>query len=42
MRLKRRAVKVGLAPLGYGRPSKTEKAKWLSKLEKLEEKKGIG
>ena len=41
MRLKRRAVKVGLASLGYGRPSKTERAKWLAKLEKLEEKAGI-
>jgi hypothetical protein len=41
MRLKRRAVKVGLAPMGFGRPSKTEKAKWLKKLEKLEEKAGI-
>ena len=41
MKLKRRAKKVGLAPLGSGRPSKTEKVKWLNKLEKLEEKQGI-
>ena len=38
MRLKRRAKKVGLASLGHGRPSKTERAKWLKKLERLEEK----
>ena len=41
MRLKRRAKKVGLTSMGFGRPSKTEKAKWLSKLEKLEEEQGI-
>ena len=41
MKLKRRANKVGLAPLGSGRPSKTERAKWLKKLERLEEKAGI-
>ena len=41
MKLKRRAKKVGLASLGHGRPSKTERANWLSKLEELEEKKGI-
>jgi len=40
MKLKRRAAKVGLASLGYGRPSKTERAIWLAKLEKLEEKAG--
>ena len=41
MRLKRRAAKVGLATMGTGRPSKTEKAKWIVKLEKLEKEKGI-
>ena len=41
LRLKRRAKKVGLASLGHGRPSKTERAKWLDKLEKLEKKQGI-
>ena len=41
MRLKCRAKKVGLASMGYGRPSKTEKAKWVAKLEKLEKEKGI-
>jgi len=38
MRLKRRAKKVGLKSMGFGRPSKTEKAKWFAKLEKLEKK----
>ena len=41
MRLKRRAARVGLPTMGYGRPSKTEKAKWVAKLEKLEKEKGI-
>ena len=41
LRLKRRANKVGLAPLGTGRPTRTEKAIWLKRLEKLEEKAGI-
>ena len=41
LRLKRRAKRVGLASLPNGRPSKTEKAKWIVKLEKLEEEKGI-
>ena len=41
LRLKRRARKVGLASLGTGRPSKTERAKWVEKLEELEEKAGI-
>ena len=41
MRLKRRAKKVGLKSMGLGRPSKTEKAIWVAKLEKLEKKKGI-
>ena len=41
LRLKRRAKKVGLAPLGTGRPTKTEKAIWLKRLEELEEKAGI-
>ena len=41
LRLKRRAKKVGLASMSTGRPSKTEKAKWIAKLEKLEEEKGI-
>ena len=41
LRLKRRARKVGLASLPNGRPSKTEKAKWVVKLEELEKEKGI-
>jgi hypothetical protein len=41
MKLKRRAKKVGLASLGHGRPSKTERANWLKKLERLEKKAGI-
>ena len=41
LRLKRRAKRVGLASMPTGRPSKTEKAKWIVKLEKLEEEKGI-
>ena len=41
LRLKRRARRVGLASMSTGRPSKTEKAKWIAKLEKLEEEKGI-
>ena len=41
LRLKRRAKRVGLASMSTGRPSKTEKAKWIVKLEKLEEEKGI-
>ena len=41
LRLKRRAKRVGLSSLPNGRPSKTEKAKWIVKLEKLEEEKGI-
>ena len=41
LRLKRRAKKVNLAPLGTGRPTRTEKAIWLKRLEKLEDKAGI-
>ena len=41
LRLKRRAKRVGLDSMPTGRPSKTEKAKWIVKLEKLEEEKGI-
>ena len=41
MKLKRRAKKVGLTSLGHGRPTGAEKAIWLKKLEKLEEKQGI-
>ena len=41
LRLKRRAAKVGLASMPTGRPSKTEKAKWIIKLEELEKEKGI-
>ena len=41
MKLKRRAKKVGLATLGTGRPTKTERSIWLARLEKLEEEKGI-
>ena len=41
LRLKRRAKRIGLASMPTGRPSKTEKAKWIVKLEKLEEEKGI-
>ena len=41
LRLKRRAKRVGLASMPTGRPSKTEKAKWIIKLEGLEEEKGI-
>ena len=41
MRLKRRAKKVGLEPMGLGRPSKTEKANWVVQLEELEKEKGI-
>ena len=41
LRLKRRAKRVGLASMPTGRPSKTEKAKWIVKLEGLEEEKGI-
>ena len=41
LRLKHRAKRVGLASMPTGRPSKTEKAKWIIKLEKLEEEKGI-
>jgi hypothetical protein len=41
MKLKRRAKKVGLESLGHGRPSKTARANWLKKLERLEEKAGI-
>ena len=41
LRLKRRAKRVGLASMPTGRPSKTEKAKWIVKLDKLEEEKGI-
>ena len=41
MKLKRRAKKVGLASLGFGRPTKTEKSIWLKRLEELEKKAGI-
>ena len=41
LKLKRRAKKVGLESLGTGRPSKTERAIWLKRLEELEEKVGI-
>ena len=41
LKLKRRAKRVGLAPMPNGRPSKTEKTKCITKLEKLEEEKGI-
>ena len=41
LRLKRRAKKVGLKSMGNGRPSKTEKEKWIKELERLEKKKGI-
>jgi len=41
LRLKRRAKRVGLASMPTGRPSKTEKAKWVVKLEELEKEKGI-
>ena len=41
LRLKRRSKKVGLESMGNGRPSKTERAKWMSKLEELEKEKGI-
>ena len=41
LRLKRRAKKVGLTSLGHGRPSKTERVKWLKRLEELEKKAGI-
>ena len=41
MRLKRRAARVGLPTMGYGRPSKTEKAKWVAELEELEKEAGI-
>ena len=41
LRLKRRAKRVGLASMHTGRPSKTEKAKWIVKLEELEKEKGI-
>lgn len=41
LRLKRRAKKVGLASLGTGRPSKTERAEWLKKLEEMERDQGI-
>jgi len=41
LRLKRRAKKVGLASMGNGRPSKTEKAKWIEELLRLEKEKGI-
>ena len=37
MKLKRRAAKVGLATLGTGRPTKTQRSIWLARLEKLEE-----
>ena len=41
LKLKRRAKKVGLCSLGNGRPSKTERAIWVKRLEELEEKVGI-
>ena len=41
MKLKRRAKKVGLTPLGSGRPTKTQKALWLERLEEMEKKQGI-
>jgi hypothetical protein len=41
LRLKRRAKKVGLKSLGNGRPSKTERAKWVEELERLENEQGI-
>ena len=41
MKLKRRAKKVGLTPLGSGRPSKTQKALWMERLEEMEKKQGI-
>ena len=41
MKLKRRAKKVNLASLGPGRPTRTERAIWLKRLEELEKKKGI-
>ena len=41
LRLKRRAKRVGLASMPTGRPSKTEKAKWVVKLEEIEKEKGI-
>ena len=41
MKLKRRAKKVELATLGTGRPTKTERAIWLARLERLEDKAGI-
>ena len=41
LKLKRRAKKVGLASLGSGRPSRTERVAWLSELEELEKKAGI-
>ncbi|MAH50228.1 hypothetical protein CMI37_30690 [Candidatus Pacearchaeota archaeon] len=41
MKLKRRAKRVGLASLGSGRPTRTERIKWMAKLEKLEEREGI-
>ena len=41
LKLKRRAKKVGLTSLGTGRPTRTEKAIWLKRLEELEKKAGI-
>ena len=41
MKLKRRAKKVGLESLGSGRPTRTERAVWLKRLESLEKKAGI-
>jgi hypothetical protein len=41
MKLKRRAKKVGLTPLGSGRPTKTQKVLWLERLEEMEKEQGI-
>ena len=41
MKLKRRAKKVGMPPMGFGKPSKTQRAEWLSKLEAMEKEQGI-
>ena len=39
--LRKRAEKVGLAPLPPKKPTKTQRAKWIAKLEELEKKKGV-
>jgi hypothetical protein len=39
--LRKRAKEVGLAPLPPRKPTKTERAKWIAKLEELETKKGV-